>query len=920
MKKVIVFFIGLLLSLSAFSQRKAATFEATIRLETDSLFVWKNDTIQKDSLVYIDFSITGDSIRFKALRDSSQWTKWLVSEDFGIRQLTKNRVPYKGDSTLVDSPVTVVDGNIGIWKDTAEYTIDIGGTLGVWGNAMLNATLGVSGNTTLYSNLGVAGVSTFNREIVQNSGSIGTNNFVSQQTGWRGLYNGNWDMRLLYVDELRAKAFTADVAQALAGSDFLTKSVSKLSVNFLIPSTGYSRRMIIDDLEGFPGIRAFSNGDYIRHRVFDRSGGGLVIADVWGTVALDTMYGTDGFLAGTQAYQFTATDDGGVSGLYVHKGAEVLDYGKSGDGIIERTVLDAQGSPWSRYKTWTTDPSENTNYTTWAALGNLGGITNASGWGLYSQNAFLTNKLLAGDLTKTGHYIEYNNGVLTLKGVMNIAGGSGWANLSDKPAPLGTPSGSGLFLSSTHLGYYSSGTWASYLDNSGNFIIGNLGSGFNGLVWTQSLGTLDIAGNITITGGSGWANLSDKPTSLSGINSSEGSKLSGIQAGATAGATWGTNLSSIPSYLQSTAPDNSISITNNFVGFHAAGTNWPVRIANDGGVGKFYAGDGDDDYIDWNGSTLTIEGSLRARTGYFGNSTTGWNIGSSYVYNDTYKAGMSPSDYPFYAGQTYANRATAPFRISTTGKLTASGVDMTGNIYADTLYSDNAYIAGGSKIGSFTVSGTSDGYYGSIISDAESVYIRAGTGSRFAAIGSGTFPSSMGGTDAVGYFENTTPNSYSTNYAIYAQASNSGMLGAAYSLYGDGNIGTNGGVKAEKGMIILDTEISQLPNVDNGYAATGYHLYMNQAFTTNRNIYLPNPADYEYGECITFTMWNFMDMNLYPRSGDYIQGQNTRAIRLRNAGDNCTLMAGKVEVDGTPPAENNNWTIIHFGGTNIDFE
>jgi hypothetical protein len=42
----------------------------------------------------------------------------------------------------------------------------------------------------------------------------------------------------------------------------------------------------------------------------------------------------------------------------------------------------------------------------------------------------------------------------------------------------------------------------------------------------------DITGVVTITGGSGYANISDKPTSLAGVNASEGSKLSGIDAGA----------------------------------------------------------------------------------------------------------------------------------------------------------------------------------------------------------------------------------------------------------------------------------------------------------------------------------------------------------------------------------------------------
>jgi len=67
---------------------------------------------------------------------------------------------------------------------------------------------------------------------------------------------------------------------------------------------------------------------------------------VYGTVQLDTTYGTNGFLDGTQCYNYTITYLGDCSGLTVYKGAEVLDYGVSGDGIIIRTVLDSAGSPY----------------------------------------------------------------------------------------------------------------------------------------------------------------------------------------------------------------------------------------------------------------------------------------------------------------------------------------------------------------------------------------------------------------------------------------------------------------------------------------------------------------------------------------------------------------------------------------------
>ncbi len=152
-------------------------------------------------------------------------------------------------------------------------------------------------------------------------------------------------------------------------------------------------------------------------------------------------------------------------------------------------------------------------------------------------------------------------------------------------------------------GTYGNSNTPFFQSSSGRFSLGDK------LTWDGT--TLGLTGEIVVSGTYSWDSLADKPTTLGEISPTEASKLAGIADGATVGATWGTNLNSIPSYLASTAPDNSLSITSTFMGFHATGTNWPIKIANDGGVGKFYAGNGSDKYIDWNGSTLTIQGYLQ---------------------------------------------------------------------------------------------------------------------------------------------------------------------------------------------------------------------------------------------------------------------------------------------------------------------
>lgn len=131
--------------------------------------------------------------------------------------------------------------------------------------------------------------------------------------------------------------------------------------------------------------------------------------------------------------------------------------------------------------------------------------------------------------------------------------------------------------------------------NNGQFSFGN-----GLLTWNGS--NLSIIGSITIMGGSGYSNLTDKPSSLSGINYGEGTKLSGIATGATVGATWGTNLYSIPATL-GTPSGSGLFLSSSCLGFYDYGT-WKTYMDN---TGNFYLG-GINGKLQWNGTTLSIIG------------------------------------------------------------------------------------------------------------------------------------------------------------------------------------------------------------------------------------------------------------------------------------------------------------------------
>jgi len=111
----------------------------------------------------------------------------------------------------------------------------------------------------------------------------------------------------------------------------------------------------------------------------------------------------------------------------------------------------------------------------------------------------------------------------------------------------------------------------------------------------------------------------------------------------------------------------------------------------------FYAGDNDPSSapfrVTQNGALVatnaTITGAVTASSGQIGS----WTINNLYLARDTgsnsNSSGMAPNDYPFYAGATYANRASAPFRVDPAGGLYATAGSVGGFTisYSDGLFS-----------------------------------------------------------------------------------------------------------------------------------------------------------------------------------------------------------------------------------------
>ncbi len=215
---------------------------------------------------------------------------------------------------------------------------------------------------------------------------IQSDNYVSQVTGWGISYAGAGDFRYLYADELHAKALIADLEQALAGGQIISKSVAPLEAEFTVPAPEGSAALVVGSFKGFPSFKVFEDGDLIRLRQFERVDDELNITDCWGTVAWAST-DTD---AKTQTYTFTrsAIPNGGgaTNDSTIPAGTLALDYGTSGNGFLESNAIDGamgENSPYHQVVTWATHPNDTLTVRT--RLGNLKGIFNiADEYGLYA--------------------------------------------------------------------------------------------------------------------------------------------------------------------------------------------------------------------------------------------------------------------------------------------------------------------------------------------------------------------------------------------------------------------------------------------------------------------------------------------------------------------------------------------------------
>lgn len=150
---------------------------------------------------------------------------------------------------------------------------------------------------------------------------------------------------------------------------------------------------------------------------------------------------------------------------------------------------------------------------------------------------------------------------------------------------------------------------------------------FNGKVIVTAGSNVEVGATLGATWGS---NITGQPSDAALLNSNQQwADITGANKpsdNATVGATWGTDLNSIPARLADT-PSTGLNLTASYLGYYN-GTSWNSYLDN---LGRFYlnAGAGDN-YLSWNGTTLTVRGDIEATT-VAANSITATHIVASTI-------------------------------------------------------------------------------------------------------------------------------------------------------------------------------------------------------------------------------------------------------------------------------------------------
>ena len=265
----------------------------------------------------------------------------------GLAQLSTPHIKSVGGENLLLAPATKVLnllGNLFLTDNLATISATAGSL------TLLGTDVGTGGQGSVT----LAGT----KELILNNWQAGwklrSSNYLTQTSGFAISYGetgGHGDFRSLYADEMHVRAFIADLEQALAGGQVITKSVAVLNRKLTLPATVNSTvRVYVQDFPGWAGTAVFDRriNDRVRLVYLDRSQG-LDYAPIWGEVQRDS-YVNEGDGEQSWLIKFTYLGSGAfAANKTVGKGAIILDYGREPRAhFYEVNAIDPAGAPWVR--------------------------------------------------------------------------------------------------------------------------------------------------------------------------------------------------------------------------------------------------------------------------------------------------------------------------------------------------------------------------------------------------------------------------------------------------------------------------------------------------------------------------------------------------------------------------------------------
>jgi hypothetical protein len=500
--------------------------------------------------------------------------------------------------------------------------------------------------------------------VLDSQGNLQSGNpgFVSGLTGWQITPIGNAELNNAFIrGELHASIFVMDEFHASGGTlyiapagkleldatvytttgieavfDIRTTSVSGSGSQFDIRTTsgsGSGSQFTWRTIENYfeitdpPSGHAMilSPGDIIRCKALGLSVG-IDLWDVWGVVGrVEDM---------TDYYRYYyERKSGGANGLVIPAGTAIISYGAPGDGRIYLTA-DQNYAPYMQVFLSGAEPW-NGQITPTVRIGRLDGVGLPGVSGIEQHGIVLSSDLsnasapylVASNLQMFQYKIdsEWNNGNPTAR------------ITADGEFRLGT-------------------------DVDADATTGFMFNPTTGAVTVGSAaysGSVTVYGNITVTSGSsGYANFGDRPTSLSGINTTEGTKLN---AGLDTNGSLITKV--LPGSTIGTPAGAGLFLGSDRMGYYN-GSRWLTHMDN---TGAFTFSSATSAKIAWDGTDLygtdgtNVQWYARASTGklYAGNGAVVLDRTGILVANDATSAGITLHRNNTFSSSTKSGRLWA---------------------------------------------------------------------------------------------------------------------------------------------------------------------------------------------------------------------------------------------------------------------